>query len=120
MSVEEIYAVLSAALPGIPIEPTILTLPEGYTGAYATYTVAAITPDLDLEGDSRFDGLRVQVDVVSATLLDCQAKSEAVRAAMLGVKGVLVSGFSDADPDTRMHRMSRDYSVRLMALGGKP
>lgn len=90
-------------------------LPEGSIKPAITYTIPADAPQTDLDGgDGGLNNIRVQIDCWAGSHDACKALAELVRIRMktaaASFSSVPLPMFESYEPDTKLHRVSRDFS----------
>lgn len=101
------------ALVGDRIAPQPLS--EGSSKPAITYAIVADAPQTDLDGaDGDLNNIRAQVDCWAATHDQVKSLAELVRVRMktaaASFHAVPGSMFEDYEPETKLHRVTRDFS----------
>jgi hypothetical protein len=90
--------------------------PEGSDKPAVTYQVIADAPQTDLDGgDSGLNNYRIQIDVWARSHDSAKQIAELIRVRMKTAaatfKSVPLSMLEDYEDDTKLHRVSRDFSI---------
>ena len=90
-------------------------MPQAGSKPAITYTIPSDAPQTDLDGgDGSLNNIRVQIDCWHATHIGVKALAELVRIRMKTeantFKAVPLPMFESYEPDTKLHRVSRDFS----------
>jgi len=105
---------LSAASPSGKVYEGIRPQSSGVPAL--TFIVASRNPDEHLRGDSSLLNARVQVDAWAKHAKEAEQLANEARLLMLGssvLQATTVSGFDDFEEDTKLYRVSQDFSVWL-------
>lgn len=86
---------------------------------YIVYTVVSKTPSVSLTGPNGTEKLRVQIDVYARSYEEVKEIEAAIKTAFIGTAGfnsascanVPISSQDLYEDDTRLYRVSMDYSV---------
>ena len=107
-----------AALIGTRFYPN--TAPQNPTKPYCTYQPISEFRRPTMRHDDNLPSARVQIDCWSTSVDQARAVADAIRAlfhyyepeSISGVQGVFAdNGFEGYEPETLLHRVSRDYIV---------
>lgn len=83
------------------------------TRPYVVYTLVSAVPQNQLDGDYGCDNRRVQLDSYAETYAQARGLADAVRTSLSAIGYLTVENFVTYEVDTKLFRVSQDYSFYL-------